>query len=153
MMGPAGPNHGDLANIIAYRLTDHVLKHKLGKVFAADTGFVISRHPDTVRAPDAAFVRTSRLMNAPKRGFFNGPPDLAVEVVSPDDRAAEIRAKAKHWLEAGCLAVWVIDPPSRTLTVHLAEQSPRKLGMKDTLRAGEELPGFVLKIAQLFEPA
>src|SRR5436190_21038580 len=78
MMSPAGAFHGDVANTLAFMLTGHVKKHNLGKVFAAETGFILSRNPDTVRAPDVAFVRSDRVRAIPKEGFFQGAPDLAV---------------------------------------------------------------------------
>lgn len=92
MMVPAGADHGRVANMVAFQLTGFVTARRLGTVFAAETGFLLSRDPDTVRAPDVSFVRAGRTP-VPGRGFYPGPPDLAVEVLSPDDRPGYIREK------------------------------------------------------------
>ena len=103
MMSPAGFEHGRIVNNVAWFLTSHVRQHDLGIVTGAETGFHIARNPDTVRAPDIAFLRSDRVPQEPVRGFFDGPPDLAVEVMSPDDRAAPSTRK----LLPGCVpAVW-----------------------------------------------
>lgn len=118
MMSPAGFEHGQIAGLLCLRLGQYVENRALGTVTGAETGFLISRSPDTVRAPDVAFIRAERLPSAPIRGFFPGAPDLAVEVLSPNDVPREVAAKTREWLDAGCRAVWVIDPLARTVTVH-----------------------------------
>ena len=115
-------------------LGNHIRANGLGTFFGAETGFILGRDPDTVRAPDFAFVRPSRPAT-PERGFYPGAPDLAVEVLSPDDGPRYVREKIAEWLEAGTLAVWVVDPRQRTITIH-----------------GRELfPGFELPVDELFE--
>src|SRR4051812_24414815 len=84
-MAPAGAEHGGIVGEIHGRIWAHVRQNGLGKVYAAETGFTIARNPDTTRAPDVAFVRHERVPKTPRRGFFDGPPDLAIEVVSPGD--------------------------------------------------------------------
>jgi len=116
---------------------------------AAETGFLLARDPDTVRAPDLAFVRAERAP-PPSRGYYPGAPDLAVEVLSPDDRPAYVRDKVGEWLEAGALAVWVVGPQRRTVAVHRTGEEPRLLDETETLRGGEPLPGFVLRVRDLF---
>src|SRR6266568_2091390 len=86
-MSPSGADHGDVAAVIVWSLLNHVRKNRLGKVYTADAGFRIGRGPDTVLAPDAAFVRAARVVKT--RKFFEGPPDLAIEVVSPGDSYTE----------------------------------------------------------------
>ena len=113
MMSPAGSEHGGIIAEFTAILRDFVKDHKSGKVFGAETGFIIGRDPDTVRSPDVSFVEKARLPPKLPRGFFPGPPDLAVEVLSPSDRAGEVQAKVQDWLAAGCLAVWVVDPENR----------------------------------------
>jgi len=146
MMMPPGGRHGQLANLIAHRLTAFVADAGAGTVLA-ETGFLLSRDPDTVRAPDVAFVRTGREIGD---GFIDGAPDLAVEVVSPGDRPGYVRERVAEWLEAGCAAVWVVDPGTRTVTVHGVKRAPRVLGKTHTLEDGLVLPGFILALRELF---
>ncbi len=101
-MTPARANHGRFAMRIALKLGNYVLSQDLGEVLAAETGFVLARNPHTVRAPDAAFVRKGRDAQIGERGFFDGPPDLAVRVLSPEDTAGEVNSKVRDWLSAGC---------------------------------------------------
>ncbi len=151
MMNPAGGEHGRITHGIAYVLEQHVRPRKLGTIFAAETGFILSRDPDTVRAPDIAFVRAGRACDA--EGFIPGAPDLAVEVLSPDDRPGYVREKVAEWLEAGAKAVWVVDPRKRTVTVHKARRKPQVSSEGDTLRAGGVLPAFEMAVAEVFGPA
>jgi len=87
-MSPAGSRHGVVAAAIIGSLAPFVREHSLGKVFTSETGFLIQRDPDTVRAPDCAFVQTERFIDTP--GYFPGAPDLAVEVISPGDSYSEV---------------------------------------------------------------
>lgn len=150
MMSPAGPNHGQIANELAFVLTAHVKKHALGRVYAAETGFMISRNPDTVRAPDVAFLNAVRAKQAPKRGYFQFSPDLVVEVLSPDDTASEVGAKVREWLAAGTHAAWVVDPEKRTITVHRSDETIHTYAERDELVNEPPLPGLRLNIADIF---
>lgn len=150
-MAPASAGHGGVAMEMGIRIGIHVKQHKLGKTYAAETGFLIGRDPDTVRAPDVAFVRNDRLHLAGERGFFNGPPDLAVGVMSPDDRAGDVLAKVRQWLDAGCRGVWVVDPQSRTVTTYHANRHAQVLTPGDTLPGGDPLPGFELSVTDIFK--
>src|SRR3954464_15362773 len=109
---PAGYRHGAVAMNLAVRLFQHVDLTGAGQLLAAETGFTLSRNPDTVRAPDIAFVRRDRVP-VETQGFPEMAPDLAVEVLSPDDRPGETLAKVGDWLDAGAQLVWVIDPERR----------------------------------------
>src|SRR5207237_2735173 len=115
-MSPTGADHADVEAIIVWSLLSHVKKHALGKVYAGEGGFRIARNPDTVLAPDAAFVRTERVVKTPK--FFEGPPDVAVEVVSPGDSYTEVEEKAAEWLRGGAQAVIVVDPARKSARIH-----------------------------------
>ncbi len=154
MMSPAGFDHGRIAINLAVLLDRFVRENRLGVIAAAETGFIISRNPDTVRAPDVAFVRKERLRDAPKRGFFPGAPDLAVEVLSPDDTAAEVLAKVNDWLAAGTSQVWLVDPAHRTISIYRGrggEESVSIFGKDDAITASEPLAGFSLKVADAFD--
>lgn len=150
MMSPAGSRHGAIAARMAHLLLDFVETRALGVVLGAETGFKIASDPDTVRAPDAAFVRADRVGETLPQGFFPGAPDLAVEVLSPDDRASEVLAKVEDWLAAGCLAVWVVDPKTRTVAVYRADGQGVILKATDTLSGGDILPGLELPVASVF---
>ena len=110
-MALAGRQHGRIAAKIGGCLEAFVVKNGLGETYAAGTGFIIDTAPDTVRAPDVSFVSRERAeATAEERGFFPGAPDLAVEVISPNDRYSEIEEKVSDWLRAGTQMVVVIDP-------------------------------------------
>ena len=150
MMSPAGFEHGRLIGRIGARLSQRVETDALGVVVGAETGFHIARDPDTVRAPDVAFIRKERLPPGPILGFFPGAPDLAVEVVSPNDRASELLAKVQDWLAAGCLAVWVIDPLQRTVAVYRPDKPLATLRPADVLEGDDVVPGFSVPVAEIF---
>ncbi len=150
-MSPAGGRHGKTAVTILVALESFIRKRKLGELFAAETGFWIERDPDTVRAPDCAFVRTDRLPRPIPTGFIPSVPDLAVEVLSPNDRAGRVADKVAQWLSGGVRLVWVIDPARRKVAVHKLGGGPETLGEDGSLDGGDVLPGFKFRIAELFE--
>jgi Uma2 family endonuclease len=150
MMSPAGFEHGRIAALICGRLVQFLEQHPVGVVMGAETGFWIERDPDTVRAPDVAFLRTERLPPTAVRGFFPEAPDLAVEVLSPDDRASEVFGKVQDWLAAGCRAVWVVDPASKTVSVYSGARQALVLREGDEITGGDLLSGFRLPLAEVF---
>lgn len=149
MMSPAGSEHGMIVITIGAILRDFVKASGLGVVMGGDPGFHIAHDPDTVRAPDVAFLRASRVGGGLPKTFFSGPPDLAVEVLSPDDRPGEVSAKTQDWLDAGVVAVWVVDPRTQTVTVHDRRHVVR-LDANDVLTGGDLLPGFSTPVADFF---
>ena len=135
---------------LGWRLAQFVSKHELGRVYAAETGFKLQENPDTVRAPDVAFVSRGRLeQQPPAKGYRQGPPDLAVEVVSPNDRPAEVAEKVYEWLHYGAVEVWVLDPEGRSLTVFRSGEVLRTLGETDTLTS-PLFPDWSLPLEELF---
>ena len=149
MMIPAGGEHGRITGYLTHLLSTHIVSNELGTFYAAETGFLLGSNPDTVRAPDFAFIGVGRAAT-PERGFVPGAPDLAVEVLSPDDRPGYVREKVAEWLEAGTVAVWLVDPRERTVTIHESGKPPLRLGESDTLRGGRLLPGLVLAVREVF---
>lgn len=114
-------------------------------------GFLLSVDPPTVRGPDAAFIVAARLPSvAPPTGWWAVAPDLAVEVLSPSNRPAEMRAKLRDYFGAGTRLVWIVDPRSRSVMVHHADGSARRLSERDELDGGEVLPEFRVRVAELF---
>jgi Uma2 family endonuclease len=150
-MEPPGALHGAVAAQIAIVLGEHVRRHGLGQTFGAETGFHIRSDPDTVRAPDASFVRRERIEpTGIPVGYWPGAPDLAVEVVSPSDRGSEVAAKARDWLTAGASAVVVLDPADRTAVVYRAPERVDTIGPAHTLHLDDVVPGFAVAVADLF---
>ena len=148
---PAGREHGALAMGLGARLWAFVEAHGLGRAYAAETGYILHRDPDTVRAPDVSFVSSDReAAMGSWSGFIAGPPDLAVEVRSPDDSQAELLRKAADYLEAGSRLVWIVDPASRQVHVHRPGQATLTLFDDATLDGGDVLLGFTLPLSLLF---
>lgn len=150
-MAPAGSEHSVSGVEIATSMNIHVKANNLGRVFGADAGFLISRDPDTVRAPDAAFVRRERVeaVGIPS-GYWPGPPDLAIEIISPNDRYTEVYEKVDEWLEAGAKMVVVVNPRNRTATVRVAGMNPVILQEGDTLDGGDVVPGWRMPVSEIF---
>jgi Uma2 family endonuclease len=151
MVPPGGP-HGSRANRVSWPLNTHIFTNNLGEGFAAETGFLLRRDPDRVRAPDFAFIRAERMPpDGLPRGYVPIAPDLVVEVVSPGDTAAEVRDKVDDWLRFGCRAVWVVYPTPR-LDAFLSDGTVRTYGPDDEVEGGEALPGFRMRLADLLQP-
>lgn len=147
---PPGTAHGWTAADVVALLHPFVREHRLGRV-CGEAGYVLATDPDTVRCPDASFVSTRRLAGAEWKGpYLVGAPDLAVEVVSPGDRASEVAAKAAEYLTAGGEAVWLIDPRRQTVTTYLPGREPQTFGRQDVLDGDPYLPGLRLPVADLF---
>ncbi len=150
-MEPPGAEHGAVAALIGWALTAHVKDRGLGVTFLGDAGFLLSSDPDTVRGPDVAFVSGERIpAGGIPKGYWSGPPDLAVEVVSPNDRHTAVEGKALHWLAAGARAVLVVDPPRRTATVYRARDDIRVLHADEHVDLGDVVPGWSPRIGDFF---
>ncbi|MEX0867041.1 MAG: Uma2 family endonuclease [Pirellulales bacterium] len=150
MMSHGNWKHGRIALEIGSRLAAHIREHELGYFFAAETGFLIAREPDTVRAPDVAFVASRNIPSPePQEAYWPGAPDLAVEVLSPHDRMGEVDEKIGDWLAAGCRMVWVVDPQLATITVYLSRTEVRVATCRDEIDGGDVLPGFRCAVGEL----
>jgi Uma2 family endonuclease len=147
---PPGTEHGGVAAEVLMRLGEHARRHGSGRVFAQDTGFKIAGDPDTVRAPDVAFVARDRLGAIPPRGYAPLAPDLAVEIVSPGDRPGELLERVGDLLNGGSRLVWVIDYLRRGARVYRADGSVSLVGLEDSLDGEDVVPGFSLSLADLF---
>lgn len=150
-MPPAGNIHGNRAMRLGWRLAHYVETNDLGVVFAAETGFRLATDPDTVRAPDIAFVAKTRVEEIGEfEGFWPGAPDLAVEVISPGDSYTEVEEKVQEFLNAGARAVWVVDPRRHTITVYRSSMDITILTENDLLDGGDIIPGFNCRVAEVF---
>ncbi|OIN96432.1 MAG: Uma2 family endonuclease [Anaerolineae bacterium CG03_land_8_20_14_0_80_58_20] len=151
-MTPAGARHGQIAGNFLIKLGAYVAGKRMGRVFAAETGFILSRDPDTVRGPDVAFVSRERIPpEGVPEGFWPMAPDLAIEVVSPGDTAAEVETKACDYLDAGTRLVWVVNPKTQRVTEYRSLSDIRMLTVNDTLDGADVIPGFSLPLKELFE--
>jgi Uma2 family endonuclease len=151
-MPPAGFGHGKVTSRADRSLGAYVAATGLGEVLTGEPGFQLTTNPDTVRAPDVAFVRAERLREGvPARGYFPGPPDLAVEVISPNDLYTEVDDKVAEWLEHGTRMVLVVNPRRRTVAVHRPDQPVRVLGEDKILDGGDVVPGWTIPVRDLFE--
>jgi Uma2 family endonuclease len=150
-MSPSGSEHGAIIINISVLLAQYVRSKKLGVCFGAETGFKIASDPDTVRAPDVAFIRRERIPESglPKK-FWSGAPDLAVEVLSPGDTRREVDEKVEDWLDAGTRAVWIINPKRRSVTVYRSTTDVTRLSDGDVLEGGEVVPGFRCEVSEIF---
>lgn len=138
-----------VASELMMQLLEYSESRALGQPFPSGTGFLLARDPDTVCAADVAFVRRDR-MPPLDDGFFPGPPDLAVEVTSPDQSYTAVLGKVLCWLGHGTPLVWVIDPFARRVTTFRSRDDIRILGMDDDLTGGEIVPGFRVAVPDLF---
>jgi len=149
-MSPAGGLHGLIGMRLLRHLDQFVQSNKLGELTLAETGFRLETSPDTVRAPDVAFIASDRVAQAKTEKFIPIPPDLAVEVNSPGDTVGEVVSKVQWWLAHGTRAVWVVDPKSQTVTTYHPDGSARVVHRGETLTGGDVLPGFELPLDKLF---
>lgn len=150
-MPPAGYEHGVRTVKLTTPLDNHVSARKLGVICAAETGFLLSQNPDTVRAPDIAFISRERIeKTGTVKSYWVGAPDLAVEVLSPGDTVREVEEKVAEWLEAGARMVWVVSPKLHTVTVYRSLTDIVVLTEKDTLDGGDVVPDFQIRVGDIF---
>lgn len=148
MSGP-GLWHAAIVMRVGGRLEDHVSRHGLG-IALGESKFALARNPDTVRIADAAFMRAGRMPPEDDRGQFHGAPDLAIEVVSPSNSYEDLHGKALQWLEYGARLVWIIEPRTKTVSIHRADHTGCHLTTANTLSGEDVVPGFRLPVAEVF---
>ena len=150
--GPAGMPHNRIGLNLLRALDLHVRARELGRCFTDNAGFrldVPGRVGETVRSPDVAFVSFARMPDLPE-GFAPVAPDLAVEILSPDDTAHELEERLDDYFAAGTRLVWVVDPRRRAVTVHSDVAPTRRLREPDALDGGDVVPGFTVPVRELF---
>lgn len=152
MMTLTSGGHGLVSMTVGRLLATYAREHRLGACFADSTGYTLPNLPNTVRAPDASFVRADRLPpEGVSTGFLQLAPDLAVEVLSPSESEGDLQEKLDDYRVAGTPLVWVIDPATRTVTVIVNGEPITTLGVRDTLTGGNVMPGFACTVSELFE--
>ena len=149
-MTPVSFAHGRTVIQFGSLLHEYIRKRKLG-VVVTEVGFILATDPDTVRAPDLAFLRPEHIPTPDPRGFWPGAPDLAVEVLSPDDRPGEMRLRIDEYLTSGVDAVIIVDPDLKSVELHRPSRAMLTLADADTLDLDDVLPGFHCRVGEMFE--
>ena len=151
MMSPAGGRHGRIAARFNKLLAIHVDDHELGATFAAETGFLIAQNPDTVRAPDGAFVKQEKMeTQVDDSGFLPFAPDLAAEVVSPNDSFASVETKAFTWLDAGTQLVLILEPESKTAHLYRSRTEIAIYQVGEEINAADVVAGWHVAVSEIF---
>ncbi len=149
-MTPVGFQHSAIVGRLGEFLSRYVRENRLG-IVGMKGGFNLKREPDITRAPDLHFVSKERLA---KEGitqtFANFPPDLAVEVPPPEDKASEVQRKIEEYLSGGVPLVWIVDPATQRVTVYRSLQDVKILIPDQELDGGPVIPGFHIKVAEIF---
>jgi Uma2 family endonuclease len=149
-MGNSGMEHGEIGSFLGGNLAIYARSNKLGRVCDSSTAFAMKT--GNKRSPDVSFVAKERLQGVRRlpKGFFQGAPDLAVEVLSPNNTVEEIHDKIVEYFENGTRLVWVIHPDEQYVLVYHSPSPDRLLRLEDSLDGGDVVPGFTLPVAELF---
>ena len=148
---PVGKIHSKVVAKLVYLLIAFVLPRRLGTVMASELGVWLERDPDTVRAPDVAYISAVRMpLDDDDPGYSDVVPDMVVEVASPSDSQREISEKARMWLGHRVRLVWAVHPNTRTIDVYRTDSALTTLSEGDTLDGGEVLPGFTCNVSDIF---
>jgi len=151
MMTPAGIRHAKFAARLVGAISNYLGDRELGEVYTAEPGFVLESEPQTIRAPDVAFMRREHIPpEGEPEGFWEGAPDLAIEVISPSETAKNIHEKVADYLRAGTQLVWLVYPDSQTVMEYRPPMKARRLTVEDDLDGGDAVPGFRYPLKRLF---
>jgi Uma2 family endonuclease len=151
-MSPSSHDHGRITVRFTAPLAQFVWDNKLGEVYGAETGFLLTTAPDTVLAPDASYISAKHIEEkGHSTGYWPGAPDLAVEVLSPSERRTQIENKIAKWLSFGTIQVWVVNPKNETVIVYRSTTDTMTVRMDDTVEADDLLPGFRIAVKWLFD--
>lgn len=151
-MSRPGGEHGEILSLIHAKIAAHVYENDLGRLAIGDTGFLLERREDgkdTVRGLDLAFISKTTSSERLSAGWITFAPDLAVEVVSPGNKASDIERKIQQLLNAGTSLIWIIYPELRTITIHTGVGATT-LTDNDNLTGGDVLPGFEVRVLDIF---
>lgn len=150
-MGNSGMEHGYLACVLTIKLGSFVQSNKLGVICDSSTAFTLKN--GNKRSPDIAFISRERLkgLSRPLRGFFEGAPDLVVEILSPGNTIEEMHQKIVEYFDNGTRLLWKVDPTERSILVYHSPEADCLLRMGDSLEGEDIVPGFSMPVAELFE--
>ena len=141
------PLHGRVVANLVFLLMQHARAHRLGDVHA-ESGYHLEQDPDTVLGPDVSFVSAERVDRSDEH-YYDGPPDIAIEVLSPGDRRGYVERKLAIYLGRGTRSVWLVNPRRRTVEVISSLDSRRMLHETDEL-VDDTIPGFRVKVSEIF---
>lgn len=150
-MTPTGNEHGAIELRIGARLLAHVEEQKLGKVRVGEVGIYIRRNPDTIRAADVLYISSERYAARRSVSYLDVAPELIVEILSPGDSWSEVMQKMRDYFSIGVRVIWIADPAARTVYAYRSTTDVREFGEQAELVDAEVLPGFSVKVAELFE--
>ena len=148
---PTGHKHGDLELTFGALIRAHVAAKQLGKVMSGEVGIYIRRNPDAVRAPDLLYISKERYTQVKSASYLDVAPELVVEVMSPADTWSEVKEKLRDYFSAGVLLAWIVDPATETITAYNADGTVQEFTAESTLTAEGVLPGFAVRVAEIFE--
>lgn len=148
-IAPPGGEHADTTQRLSSYATVYAYTHNLGNGLA-EVGFIVATNPDTVLAPDFAFIPSDRVPKPMPKGYLTIVPDIVLETRSPEDTKKEVATKVERWLNFGVRIVWVADPQTRTFTIHHADRTVQILRSGDVLSGEDALPGFTFPVSELF---
>ena len=147
-----GAEHGIVCANLVHQIKNYLEQHPIARCFGPGTGFQLKHEPELVRTPDVAIVRNEHM---PKDGlpvgYFPGAPDVAVIVVSPNDKFDEISARVRDYFDAGSRRVWIVRPRVKMVTVHRSEQDVEIIAETQAVSGSDILPGLEIPLAKLFE--
>ena len=146
-MPPPNHDHGRISANLTGMLWQYAKANRLGDAYG-ETGYILERDPDTVLGPDVSFVAKDRSQRP--QGYYSGPPDLAVEVLSPSDRRAKVEYKLSLWLQLGTRSVWLVNPRRRTVEV-CKSTGERKLFHENDELVDDTVPGFRVAVSEIFD--
>ena len=151
-MSPASHAHGRIAIRVGASMAQFVWQNDLGEAYAAETGFLLRTKPDTVLAPDFAFISKQRASEGrDQKGFWPGPPDVAIEVLSPSESGPQARKKVGQWLDYGTKQVWIVNPKNETVTIYRSSGDTTSFSDEETVEADDVLPGFRIAVKEIFK--
>jgi Uma2 family endonuclease len=149
-MGNSGMEHGFISSVLNIRVGSFVLTHRLGIICDSSTAFALKS--GNKRSPDFSFIAKERLQGLKRlpKGYFQGAPDLAVEVISPSNTFEELHEKLTEYFDNGCRLAWVINPDEQVVLVYHQPQPDKLLRSSDRLDGEDIIPGFTLPVTDLF---
>jgi len=148
-MSPSGSDHGRVTMNLSLLLANYIKANNLGIAFAAETGFKLEHNPDTVLAPDFAFIRKQRSAQR-STGYLEMAPDLAVEVISSTKSRRKAERKTTQWLSFGVQSVWLVSCQDRTVELVSTDGNRTLFRESDELLDERVVPGFRIAVAEIF---
>ena len=146
------PRHGQVCVTFGFELANHVFEKSLGYILSNHTCILTERNPDTVRCCDICYISRIKVPSGKLTGYFPPvPPDLIVEVLSPEELWPEVESKVWNFLDAGVTVVCVVDPTTETARIYRSDRDEEQLKNADLVTFEDVLPGFSVPLKQLFE--